>query len=230
MRRGFTLVELVVALIVGVIVAGATTVSLSHLSKARARSASRQEAFARADSAASRIAADARAAARDSDPIFAKVAIVPGTDGANERDSLLLWVRSLAPVRGLLEYPEGADAEVQYRVLPALDGSGRSALWRRADAPPDRAVDAGGVAEQVVIGVVSLSVQASDGEAWFDVWDSDSNGYPHALRVTLVAMADDGRTVSVARRLIALDRTPLPPPAQTDEQGATGAGASGGGL
>jgi len=48
------------------------------------------------------------------------------------------------------------------------------------------------------------------------VWDSDTDGYPHALRVTLVALADDGKTTAVARRVISLDRTPLPPPAPAD--------------
>lgn len=231
MKRAFTLVEIVVALVVGLIVVGATTVSLSQLSKAKARSTARQEAFARAGSAVSRIAADARNVARENEMLFTRVAILPGGDGSAQSDSVLLWCRTLAPVRGLSDFPEGADAEVQYRVLPMLDGSGRNALWRRADAPPDRTIDAGGVAEQVVPGIVSLSAQASDGTSWFDVWDSDTDGYPHALRVTLVALADDGKTTAVARQVISLDRTPLPPPAPADTSTSTqAAGTTGGGL
>jgi prepilin-type N-terminal cleavage/methylation domain-containing protein len=231
MNRAFTLVEIVVALVVGVIVAGATTISLSQLSKAKARSLARQEAFARAHAGASRIAADVRAAARENDLTFAKVAILPGGDPALRNDSVLLWCRSFAPVRGLPDYSEGGDAEVQYRVLPMLDDSGRTSLWRRADAPPDRALDAGGVAELVVAGIVSLAAEASDGVSWFDAWDSDSYGYPHALRVTLVAVADDGRTSAVAREVISLDRTPLPPPAAADTSGsATQTASAAGGV
>lgn len=229
MSRGFTLVEIVVALVVGVIVAGATTVSLSQFSKAKTRSLARQEAFARAHAGASRIAADVRAAARENDLTFARVAVRPGGDPATRNDSVLLWCRALAPVRGLPDYPEGGDREVQFRVLPMLDGSGRTSLWRRADAPPDRALDAGGVAEQVVAGIVSLTAEASDGVSWFDAWDSDTDGYPHALRITLVAVADDGRTSAVSRQVISLDRTPLPPPV-ADESAATTQTAAAGGV
>jgi len=135
--------KIVVALVVGLIVVGATTVSLSQLSKAKARSTARQEAFARADSAASRIAADARRR-----PARTKCSLLgsrsfPAPARLAETDSILLWCRSLAPVRGLPDFPEGGDAEVQYRVLPMLDGPGQCAV-ASCDAPPDRAVDGGG--------------------------------------------------------------------------------------
>ncbi|MBL8157527.1 MAG: hypothetical protein JNM70_25425, partial [Anaerolineae bacterium] len=54
--RAFTIVELVVALLVGVIVAGATTTALTQFSRGKARATARQEAFARAEAAASLIA------------------------------------------------------------------------------------------------------------------------------------------------------------------------------
>lgn len=225
-RRAFTLVELLVALLVGVILAGAVTASLTQFSRARARAAARQEAFARAHAAASRIAEDARQVARDHDLLFSLVRIADAREGDVERDSLLLWVRSLRSVRGLSGVPEGADAEVHYKVLPDSTPARRPGLWRRADAPADRNELAGGVARLVVPGITSLSVRASDGTTWYDTWDADSDGYPHALSITVTGVADDGRTTAVARRTVALDRTPLPPPAADEAETGTGAAPS----
>lgn len=220
-RRAFTLVELIVALLVGVIVAGATTASLTQFSKAKARASARQEAFGRAQAAAARIAEDARQLVRDHDLTFALVRVADGREGSLDRDSLLLLVRSLRPVRGMSGVPEGAESEVQYKVLPDSSPARRPGLWRRADAPPDKNELAGGVAQLVVPSITALLIQASDGTSWFDSWDSDRDGYPHALRVTVTATADDGVTTAVARRLIAIDRTPLPPPT-TDASATTG--------
>ena len=74
-RAAFTLVEMIVALLVGVILAGATTASLTQFSKAKIRASARQEAVARAHAAASRIAEDARQIARDHDLLFSVVRV-----------------------------------------------------------------------------------------------------------------------------------------------------------
>jgi len=224
-RAGFTLVEMIVALLVGVILAGATTASLTQFSKSKSRAAARQEAVARAHAAASRIAEDARQITRDHDLLFSVVRVTDAIEGASDRDSLLLWTRSLRPVRGRPDVPEGADSEVQYKLLPDATPARRPALWRRADAPPDKNELAGGVAQLVVPAITGLSIQAGDGNAWFDTWDSDRDGYPHALRITVTAVADDGTTTAVARRVVAIDRTPLPPPVADDS--ATDGAASG---
>lgn len=222
---GFTLVELIVALLVGVILAGAVTGSLTQFSRAKARASSRQEATARANAAASRIAEDVLQVARDHDLTFAAIKISDERQGADERDSIMLLVRTLRPVRGLAGLAEGADAEVQYRVRPDLTPAARPALWRRADAPPDKNLEAGGVAQLIVTGITSLSIEATDGQSWFQLWDSDSYGSPHAVRITVTAVADDAHTTAVARRLVTIDRTPLPPPA-TDDTSGTGSSGS----
>lgn len=221
--KGFTLVEVIVALMVGAILAAAVTTSLAQFSRAQARAGARQEAASRAHAAADIVAADLRNICRDFDPTFNRVAIADGGEGS---DNLLLWTRSLRPVRGAAEIPEGMDREVQFKLMPDAGNAGRTALWRRVDAPADSYIDAGGIAAQVVPGVSLMSVEANDGASWQDRWDSDSDGLPHGIRVTVIGMADDGRTTAVARRTIALDRTPLPPP--TAETEGTDTGTTGG--
>ncbi|MDX2130680.1 MAG: type II secretion system protein [Planctomycetota bacterium] len=243
--RGFTLIELILAAVIGVFVAGAAVTSVSQFLRARKSAGARQEAFSRAESAAARIARDLQNVARNADLTYAQVSVRPGLGAAGDGDELLLMVNSLTPVRGDDLSPEGDLHEVQYRVAPSA--SGGLALWRRVDPGFDEFIDAGGMASPEVIGVVSLSIDASDGIDWFDAWESDTDGMPHAVRVTVIAASDDGTTRVTARRTIAVDRVPLEPeidPAAEDESesseprtpsssgtggGGTGGGGTGGG-
>lgn len=232
-RRGFTLVELIVAVVVGAVVAGATTTAMVSFIRGKARAVARHEAFRRAETAASRMALDIQAAVRDRDLTVCRIAVTDSGGGAFESDGLLLFTRSLAPVRGLQGVPEGADREVQYKLFPSSTGLSNSmTLWRRCQPGVDDYSDAGGVATPVVDGVASLSIRACDEANWFDTWDSDSLGFPHAVSVTVVGVSSDGTVSAPARRIIALDRTPLPPPATTSDTGSTGSstGSSTGGA
>jgi type II secretion system protein J len=208
-RRGFTMVELIVGSIILALIAGATTTALSQMLRARAGSEARRQAFSRAGAAAGMIARDLAECARDSDLLFAKVAVDEGGDAGTERDGLLVLIRSMTRVRGVEDEPEGLDFEVQYRVE---DGPAGPVLWRRADPALDAAIDGGGLAAAVAPGVIAFSVEASDGETWWPIWDSDSEGLPHGLRVSITATDDEGRVRAVVRRVVAMDRTPLPPP------------------
>ncbi len=231
--RAFTIVELVVALLVGVIVAGATTTALTQFSRGKARATARREAFARAEAAASLIASDIIEAARDQDPTFTRLAIADGGEfGQDASDSILILARSMRVQARDPGLPSGGEGEVQYRLDTTAQGL---ALWRRTDAPADEFLDAGGVARPVVPGVVELSIEADDGTQWVPSWESDADGVPYAVRITVVATSDDKTAQSKARRTVALDRTPAPfvPPIEdttgAETGGTTGATTGGGG-
>ncbi len=222
-RPAFTLVELIVAAIITVLIAGATTTALSQMLRARKGSAARQQAFSRAFAAAGMIARDAAECARDSNLLFAKVQVSDAGEAGSERDALLMLARTLRRVRGDAEFPEGEDFEIQYRID---EGASGPVLWRRADPALDETIDGGGLAVPVAEGVVALSIEASDGETWWPLWDSDSDGLPHGLRVSVTATDEEGRVRAVARKVISLDRVPLPPPVK-EETTTTSSGASG---
>jgi prepilin-type N-terminal cleavage/methylation domain-containing protein len=208
-RRGFTLIELLVASLVTAMVAGAATVATSQLVRLKTRSAERAQAAARADAAASRVALDLASLVRHPELRYARVRILPGSGSAGRADDLLILVRSRRPVRGAYGVPEGGEFSVQYRLGPSPGGAS-GALWRRANMAVFSIPDAGGVAAPVVPGVVELALEAGDGAEWFRSWDSDSDGLPHAVRVTAVGVSDSGRTFVTSRRVVAVPRVPVP--------------------
>jgi prepilin-type N-terminal cleavage/methylation domain-containing protein len=216
-RRAFTLAEIIVAIVITAFLAGATTLAISQAARARDASAARVEAHLRAETAASRIADDVQNTVRDAEVFFTRILLTNRAD----RDELLIYMRSQKLVRPRAEQGEGGEYECQYRLEPLPPGVGPRnlsrgpeapllALWRRVDPVPDETPDGGGIAAAIVTGVTSLSITAYDGSSWFESWDSDSSGYPHAVSITAVATDDSGRYSATARRIIALDRTPLP--------------------
>lgn len=211
-RRGFTLVELIVA---GVIIAGiaaAVSSAISMALRAQRMSETRQEALMRADAAAVRIARDLKNIVRDGDLYYARVAIADGEQDGRARDEMLVYTRSTEMVRPLGDGAEGGEFEVQYRLMnPAgREGKAGGVLFRRVDPVPDLVPSGGGVVFPVVEGVLSLSIEGFDGNEWAGEWESDRDGYPHAVRVTVSAASDDGSVVEYARRTVAIPRVPLP--------------------
>ncbi len=208
--RAFTLVEVIVSVVIAAVIAGASTSIVSNVLRSRKASESLELSMRRAQSAVDAIAADLPTVARESDLFWARVQVVSAGVGAADRDELLFVARQLRRVRGLEESPEGGDVEIAYKLLDNPEGV--SELWRRADPAMDQYQDAGGVISRISSRVRFLRIEASDGESWFDQWDSDYDGYPHALRITVGATDDNGKRLTVARRVVAIDRVPLPPP------------------
>jgi type II secretion system protein J len=212
----FTLIEVMVASLLAAGIAGAVTVSLSRAVSARDRAAARQEAHARAAAAVDRVARDLANLVRTGDLFDARVLLVDGGGGLDrQHDELLLFTRSATPAR--LPDParrqnEGDAHEVQYRLQSAPDaGAAGHVLWRRIDPVPDEVPDGGGVASPIVEGIAALSIDAFDGATWRSSWDSDRDGYPHAVRVTALARSDGPRPAEAwLRRTVAIDRTPAP--------------------
>lgn len=213
-RRAFTLIEVLVGGVIAAIIAAATASSLYGVFEARSAAAERREAFNAARSAVDRIARDIATTVRDADLRFALLRVTTVELNGKPYDELLLLQSSLEPVRGDESQPEGDRFEVQYRA--DADGT----LQRRRDPAFDAYVDAGGVVRPVAHGLTSISIEAYDGSAWFEAWDSDRDGLPHAVRVTVAvrigkaSVTRGGREAVpdevVARRTIAIDRVPAP--------------------
>lgn len=208
--RAFSLVEVIVTIVIAALIAAATTTVVAQMIDARDASRSLEASARRAATAVDAIAADIYAAVRSDDLLHARVQIVSAGIAQSDRDELLLLTRRRQPLRELPENPEGSDFEAAYKLLD--DPPHAVSLWRRIDPALDPYQDAGGVASRVARHIAFLKLEAYDGHEWFDAWDSDLDGYPHAIRVTVGATDDANRRLAVARRVVALDRVPIPPP------------------
>lgn len=227
-KRGVTLVEVIVATVITTIVVGGTTVAIGQSLASVRSSELRERVRAKADLAAGRIAADIADTVRDGDLYWARVLVEDGRVADRAADKLLLIALPPDAARstgdgGLEGEPEGPEYEVQYRIGSAQGGVGgddqpaptqTAILWRRLDPAFDEHVDAGGIASPAAQDIWSLSIEAFDGNAWATSWDSDELGYPHALRVIVEARGEDPirgtPERATARRVVALDRAPLP--------------------
>ena len=213
-RRGFTLVELMLAILISTMVFGAIWTSLGQLSKARSLSRTRMAAYVRADAAMNAVRRDLFSVLRSDDLFLTKLRINDGlarsVAGNVDRDDLLLFSSRMRLSRpaGTLNQGEGMEYEVQYRIV---DDEAGSVLWQRRDAVADEYFDGGGVATPLVTDIASLNVEAFDGEEWFSNWDSDDDGLPFAIRLTIVAAIDDSlQNPVILRTVVPIDRV-LPP-------------------
>ena len=243
-KRGFTIIELVVAIIIAAIISGAVASSLSQLSRARDVSRIRMTASRRATDALESIRRDVQSTLRSDDLFDTRLWMAPEVArtsiGEVDRDQLLLFATRLRPIRSIDYSGEGSEYETQYRIEEDRDGA---ALWRRRDAVPDEFEDAGGIAQSVGDGVISVRFEAFDGQSWVQDWDSDVDGLPISIRATVTACGvrpsedafADPRSFAVMRTEIPIDRVIKPKLdeatllAQAEAEAAAQAAAGGGG-
>lgn len=225
-RRGFTVLELVVAGVVATIIVGALTLSLSRLGRARSATTVRLDGHMRANAAIEALRRDIASTLRSDDLFNTRLLILDGSAGSVvgtlDRDELLLFSARFAAVRANRYQGEGSEYETQFRIEEDALGA---ALWQRRDPFPDRWPDAGGMATPIVDGIVALNLEAYDGEAWYPDWDSDVHGLPWAIRITVTAVGQrvgddaeiDPRMLVTLRTVVAIDRI-IPPAGEEDEE------------
>jgi len=223
-----------VAAVMSAFVLGAVSMSLSQLSRAKSGGREQLAAHLRADAALNAVRRDVVSVLRDPDLFWTRLLLtdqsITSPYGPLDRDEILVFNSQLRPIRDLDFMGDGAEFESHLRIEEDDDGI---VLWRRRDAVPDDYPRGGGVAIPLISGVVSLSMEAYDGELWYPSWDSDFDGLPLAIRVTVVASGcrdgqdPYGSTMAILRTVIPIDRVPPPfePPAEDeDDQDADGDG------
>jgi hypothetical protein len=181
-------VELLVAGVMTAFVLGAVSTCLSQLGNAKTSSRMNLEAHLRADAAMSALRGDIVSVLRDGDLFFTRLLLFDGSTktalGHADRDEILVFNTRLRPIRDLDFMGDGTEFETQFRIEEDALGP---ALWRRRDAVPDEYPRGGGTATPLVAGVISLAIEVYDGDLWNQEWDSDYDGLPLAVRVTVIA-------------------------------------------
>ncbi|MHC5024862.1 MAG: prepilin-type N-terminal cleavage/methylation domain-containing protein, partial [Planctomycetota bacterium] len=216
-RRGFTLIELLIAGLVTAFVLSSISMTLANLGRSKSVSNHRLAAHLRADAALNAIRRDIASIVRTDDLFYTRFLLMHGETRVAgemvERDELVMFCNRFRPLRDIDFHGEGLEYETQYRIEEDEFGP---VLWLRRDALPDKYPLGGGVAAPVAEGIVSLRIEAFDGEQWNEEWESDEQGLPIAVRVTVIARghapADDFEHTPLAtiRTVIPIDRILLP--------------------
>lgn len=241
-RRGFTLIELLIAGVITAFVLGSISFSLRQIGRAKDTCKVRYDAFMRADTALNGIRRDIASIVRSDDLFNCRFLLIDnlarGRDESYERDELLMFTTRLRPLRNIEFAGEGQEYETHYRLEEDKVGP---VLWQRRDPFPDEHPGGGGLAVPSVEGIIALSIQVYDGTTWYDDWDSDFDGLPLAVRVTVVSSGHRGKSDvytaprAILRTVVAIDRALsskdwfiTPPDEQVDE--GAGVDADGDGI
>ena len=165
---GFTLIELILSASLSSMVLVAAYLLLNAGSQTQRLIESRIDGMQGGRIAMDLMMADLRAAV----PLSAQFDFI----GMNRElgDSTLISADNLdfATQNYTPKFPgEGPFCEVSY-FLNGPDEQGEYALWRRRDSTPDEEPLSGGILEEIVGGVVSMSIQYYDGFTWYDDWGS----------------------------------------------------------
>ena len=215
-RRGFTLIELMVAGMMAVIVLGGITTSLSQLGSAKSVSRQRLEAYSRCDTALKDLRKEVVSTLRRGDLFETRVLITDGTgrfQGENvNKDELLVFNGNVRANKEIDFNGEGLEYETEFRIE---DKDISSAIWKRRDAILDDNPVGGGIVTPIADGIISLDLEAYDGFSWFPDWDSDELGLPHALRITVksTGMEYYGELyapIVTLRTIVPIDRVMMP--------------------
>ena len=185
-RRGFTLIELIIAGVMAAIVLGGITTALSQLGSTKSISRQRLEAYSRCDTALRTLRRDIITTLRRGDLFETRLLITNSTHRFQghilDEDELLVFDGTLRANKEIDFNGEGMEYETQFRIEP---NDVSSALWKRRDAILDDNPIGGGMATPIADGIIALQFEAFDGYSWFSQWDSDESGIPQALRVSV---------------------------------------------
>ena len=219
-RRAFTLVEVMIAGVITAFVLGSVSMSISQLGRAKSVSKMRFDAYHRADVAMTAIRQDIVSIIRADDLFYTRLLLMDesvrtGIDEPYEvaRDEILIFSNRLREIHPSDYSGEGIEYETQYRIEEDETGF---ILWRRRDAVPEEFPRGGGIASPLVEGIIGLSIEVYDGDEWEEIWESDDDGLPLAVRVMITASGHRAgedpydAPIAVLQTVIPIDRL-IPP-------------------
>ncbi len=217
MRRGFTMVEFLLAGVLLAAVLVAMGVAMQQVVKSKNATRDRIDAHLRADAALRMIRRDLASILRREDLFYTRFLLLDADstrDGETvARDEVLLFNNRLRATRDITYNGDGLEFETHYRVQE--DDFGPMLMARR-DPMPDGYPRGGGIVTPVVEGVTAVNIEAWNGISWLEEWDSDEDGLPWAVRVTVTAtgaepgLATAGHPTATLRTVVPVDRSRMP--------------------
>ena len=217
LRRGFTMLEFILAGILLAMVLVAMGMAMQQVVKARNATRGRVDAHVRADAALRMIRRDLVSVLRREDLFYTRVLLTENwvvREGEQvSRDEILVFNNRMQATRDLQYNGDGMEFETHYRVE---DDDLGPMLWQRRDPMPDAYPEGGGIVTPVVEGIMGLDIAAWNGIDWLDEWDSDEDGIPWAFRVTVTATGaaagqpTANQPFATLRTVVPVDRSRMP--------------------
>lgn len=222
-KRAVTLIELIVSVTIGALVAMSAVSATSSLTRTRQTVEQRTRRLSSARRAMASIVGALRNVRRD--PIRGRPVVV-GTRGDRGRDSIDLLVIDERTSR-----PEGAESDQQEVSFYLQRRSGQAApsLMRRQDHGLDDYPEGGGVATVVAEGVVGLSFEYFGEGEWVREWPDSMTRAPEAVRVTVSAISTNRPARGQRPEAVTLSTVVALDIAQATERPGQPGGSQGGG-
>jgi general secretion pathway protein J len=200
-KSGFTLVEVLVASVIGAFVALVAVGALRSISASTERIDSIVGVAAEARFAASMISRDLVNIYRA--PDMKRMRLIAGREWSAEGlDSwLVFYVVSRAKAR--IDQPEGDVYEVQYHLERDAE---KSVLMRRLWPYPDKEAEPGGMLTVIAEDIEVFEVRFFDGEEWQIEWPEELASIPELVEVTLAARHEGTEEMAVETFVVSFAR------------------------
>jgi hypothetical protein len=214
-QRAFTLVELLLAVMVTVMIAVSTVATVRSTDQTRRR-VDRQMALQQETRAAIETMTTAlRNACRGDDCNKTFEGLDVESDDL-PADRVKFLTITLLPVRR--DRPESDVKECEFFLQTGL-ADRPPMLMERLDPTRNREPDGGGVVHCVAENIVALELAYHDGRSWRPEWSSLRDGWPKAIRISLLAVdPDDPRITWPVEGLVNFPRMPASPQPKPDNQ------------
>ena len=181
-KNGFTLVEVILASMIGAFVALVAVGTLKSISAGAEMVDNNIEAAAEIRFASRTIATDLVNLYRDRNPKNTKLVGTVEATGMGVVSSLTLY--TVGRIKARIDQPEGDVYEVEYYLVTDEQ---KSALYRRLWPNPDKQAQPGGILSVIAEGIDVFKVRFFDGQEWQIEWPEQMQSLPELVEVTIAA-------------------------------------------
>jgi type II secretion system protein J len=190
-NSGFTLVEALVASVIGAFVAAVAVGTLRSISTSAEMVDTNVNAAAEVRFAADTIARDLMNFYRDSDG--GQMRFFGASEGSTVRTFSYLTFYTVGRAKARYDYPEGDVYEVEYSLVRDDQDS---VLVRRWWPNPDKETEPGGIVAVIAENIDVFALSFYDGQQWLSEWPEEPEAVPYLVEVLIGAATDAAEPIT----------------------------------